>query len=353
MSLDSNPITTASLAKPYHINANKFERAYKDHLSGFRDWAEAEHAEGWLVFPQNVGPRVSIDETSLSNGELYTIVANKDGHARQGTLIAIVKGTKIEDVIAVLMKIDAGARDIVTEVTMDFSDSMHAIITSCFPKAEIVIDRFHAQQLAYDAMQEVRMECKRKVAKEEAKAKKAFKKRKEQQMKRRKKEKKDNRGRKPSRKNEAYVPFRYANGDTRVELLTRSRYLLMISSDKWTESQKARAEILFEQYPTIREAYHLSHSLRTRYNSKCADLLCCYESIRQWILMARDSGIEAFSSVADTFDDKFSDVIKYFNNRATNAFAESLNAKIKNFRGCVRGVSDIKFFLYRVSLIFG
>ena len=353
MSLDSNPITTASLAKPYHIKANQFERAYKDHLSGFSEWAEAEHAEDWLIFPQNIGPRVSIDETSLSNGELYTIVANKDGHARQGTLIALVKGTKAEDVIAALGRIDATLRDKVTEITMDFSDTMEAIATACFPKAEIIVDRFHAQKLAYDAMQEIRMEEKRAAVKEEAKLKKAFKKRKEQQVKRRKKDKKDNRGRKPSRKNEAYVPFRYANGDTRVELLTRSRYLLMVSADKWTESQKQRAAILFENYPRIQQAYSLAHSLRMRYSKKHEDPILGYESIRLWIKEAKDSAIEAFATVADTMEDKFSNVIKYFNDRATNAFAESLNSKIKDFRARLKGVSDIKFFLYRVSLIFG
>ena len=353
MSLDSNPITTASLAKPYHIKANQFERAYKDHLSGFSEWAEAEHAEDWLIFPQNIGPRVSIDETSLSNGELYTIVANKDGHARQGTLIALVKGTKAEDVIAALGRIDATLRDKVTEITMDFSDTMEAIATACFPKAEIIVDRFHAQKLAYDAMQEIRMEEKRAAVKEEAKLKKAFKKRKEQQVKRRKKDKKDNRGRKPSRKNEAYVPFRYANGDTRVELLTRSRYLLMVSADKWTESQKQRAAILFENYPRIQQAYLLAHSLRMRYSKKHEDPILGYESIRLWIKEAKDSAIEAFATVADTMEDKFSNVIKYFNDRATNAFAESLNSKIKDFRARLKGVSDIKFFLYRVSLIFG
>lgn len=353
MSLDSNPITTASLAKPYHIKANQFERAYKDHLSGFSEWTEAEHAEDWLIFPQNIGPRVSIDETSLSNGELYTIVANKDGHARQGTIIALVKGAKAEDVIAVLERIDTTLRDKVTEITMDFSDTMEAIATACFPKAEIIVDRFHAQKLAYDAMQEIRMEEKRAAAKEEAKIKKAFKKRKEQQIKRRKKDKKDNRGRKPSRKNEAYVPFRYANGDTRVELLTRSRYLLMVSADKWTESQKQRAAILFENHPRIQQAYSLAHSLRVRYSKKHDDPILGYESIRLWIKEARDSAIEAFATVADTMEDKFCNVIKYFNDRATNAFAESLNSKIKDFRARLKGISDIKFFLYRVSLIFG
>lgn len=353
MSLDSNPITTASLAKPYHLNPNLFERAYKEHISGFKDWSEAEHAEDWLVFPKNVGPRVSIDETSLSNGELYTIVANKDGHARQGTLIALVKGTKSEDVIAAIERIDSSLRDKVVEITMDFSDTMEAIAVKCFPQAKIIIDRFHAQKLAYDAMQEIRMEEKRAAAKTEAELKKEFKKRKEQQLKRRKKNKKDNRGRKPSRSNEAYTPFRYPNGDTRVELLTRSRYLLMVSPEKWTDSQKERATILFENHPRVKQAYTLSHSLRMRYSKRHSDPIVGYESIRQWIQEARESTLDGFHGVADTMEDKFSNVISYFNDRATNAFAESLNAKIKNFRACLKGVSDLKFFLYRVSLIFG
>ena len=98
--MDTCPITARSLQRPYHIKGDEFERAYKEFLSGYRTWEELAHAEQWLVFPENVGPHVSIDETSLSRGELYTIVANKDGHAGQGTLIAIVKGTRIEDVVS-------------------------------------------------------------------------------------------------------------------------------------------------------------------------------------------------------------------------------------------------------------
>lgn len=143
------------------------------------------------------------------------------------------------------------------------------------------------------------------------------------------------------------------NGDTKVELLTRSRYLLMVSADKWTESQRQRAAILLEKHPRIQQAYSLAHSLRVRYSKIYGDPILGFESIRSWIKAARDSSIEAFHTVADTMDDKFSNVIKHFDNRATNAFAESLNAKIKDFRARLKGVSDIKFFLYRVSLIFG
>ncbi len=43
----------------------------------------------------------------------------------------------------------------------------------------------------------------------------------------------------------------------------------------------------------------------------------------------------------------------YFINRSTNAAAESLNSKIKHFRSQLHGVSDLPFFIYRLTVIFG
>ena len=60
------------------------------------------HADDWMVFPENVGTRLSIDETSLSNGELYTILTNKAAKGKKGALVAMIKGTKAEDVIETL-----------------------------------------------------------------------------------------------------------------------------------------------------------------------------------------------------------------------------------------------------------
>lgn len=42
-----------------------------------------------------------------------------------------------------------------------------------------------------------------------------------------------------------------------------------------------------------------------------------------------------------------------FLNRATNASAESLNSKIKKFRALLHGVVDVKFFLFRLTNIYG
>jgi len=43
-------------------------------LSDFKNWQAADHAEEWLIFPQNTGTHLSMDETSLSSGEPYTVI---------------------------------------------------------------------------------------------------------------------------------------------------------------------------------------------------------------------------------------------------------------------------------------
>ena len=133
-------------------------RQYKKHLSDYPSWEPRSHADKWLIFPENLGPRLSIDESSLSRGELYTIVTNKDGHGGKGTLVAIIEGVKAVEVSRVLKKLPRQARHRVLEITLDMSGSMHAIARECFPNAEQVIDRFHVQKLACDALQELRIE---------------------------------------------------------------------------------------------------------------------------------------------------------------------------------------------------
>jgi transposase len=71
-----------------------------------------------LLYQKNLGKYLSLDETSLSNGELYTILTNKDAHGKKGSIIAIVKGTKANDVINILHKIPIERRNMVKEVIL-------------------------------------------------------------------------------------------------------------------------------------------------------------------------------------------------------------------------------------------
>lgn len=326
--MDTYPIPAQSLEKFFHLNGAQLERHYKEHLSDYASWSEKDHAEKWLVFPENIGPDISIDETSLSNGELYTILTNKAAKGRKGALVAIIKGTSSQTVIEALKKIPEDKLHEVQEITLDMADSMHKIVRHCFPGARRVIDRFHVQKLAYDALQEMRIEHRWDAINEETNLKEEAK-----------------------MAGEKYEPFIYANGDTRKQLLARSRYLLFKSPEKWSQSQKQRARILFHQYPDIGKAYSLTHSLRMIFNRntiKDAARL----SLARWYNEVAESEFKSFNTIAATIYEHYDEILNFFVKRATNASAESFNAKIKAFRASLRGVVDTKFFLYRVTKIY-
>ena len=57
----------------------------------FNSWEQKSHANEWLLFTENMGEYLSIDETAFTNGELYTIVTNKAAKGKKGALVAMVK----------------------------------------------------------------------------------------------------------------------------------------------------------------------------------------------------------------------------------------------------------------------
>ena len=105
----------------YQLDGKLLEEQYVGHLSGFWQWDQFGHAQDWILFPDNIGPYLSIDETSLSHGELYTVITNKEAKGKKGALVAMVKGVESEKVINVLSKIGVARRKKVKEVTLDLS----------------------------------------------------------------------------------------------------------------------------------------------------------------------------------------------------------------------------------------
>ncbi len=81
-----------------------------------------------------MGTHLSIDETCLSTGEVYTILSNKEAHGRKGCLVAIVKGTKAKEVTSILKKIPELVRLLVEEVTLDFSEACTRLSAPAFPR---------------------------------------------------------------------------------------------------------------------------------------------------------------------------------------------------------------------------
>lgn len=271
---------------------------------------------------------MGLDETSLSCGELYTILINKEAKGRKGSLIAMIKGTDVQTVSKVLLQLSRRRRFQVREITLDMASNMHQIARMCFPAAKQVVDRFHVQQLAFEAVQEMRIKARWEAMDKEnieishAKA-----------------------------CGMQYEPLIFENGDTKKQLLARSRYLLFKKQTAWTCSQSRRAAILFREYPDLKKAYYLSMRLGLIYHqSKHPDT--ALTKLAHWYDEVDKSGFLSFGTVSRTIQTHYLRIVAFFRNRATNAASESFNAKIKQFRALLRGVRDIPFFLFRLSNIY-
>lgn len=275
-----------------------------------------------------MGAHVGLDETSLSRGELYTILINKQAKGRKGSIIAMIKGTDVKTVSDVLLKLSRKRRFQVREITLDMASNMHQIAKVCFPSAIQVVDRFHVQQLAFDAVQQMRIEARWEAMDKEsieiAYAKSC---------------------------GQVYRPDTFENGDSRKQLLARTRYLLFKKDTSWSDSQSERARILFREYPDIKKAYYLSLRLGLIYH-QCKHADTAMTRLARWYDEVDKSGFEAFGTVARTIQTHYLRIVAFFKNRATNVASESFNAKIKAFRAQLRGVRDVAFFLFRLSKIY-
>ena len=244
-----------------------------------------------------------MDEVCLSNSELYTIVTAKRAKGKKGALIAIVKGTKSDVVIEHLKRISTTKRLQVKEITIDLSPTMKLIAESAFPAATIVADRFHVQKLMNEAVSDVRVNYRwEAIDLENAEMARA---------------KAD--GRK-------YKAPTFENGDTRRQLLARSRHIVLQHFSKWSESQRIRAEILFREYPFLKQAYDVSMELVQLYNGikitkdgsvnkkniKGIALL----KLAKWYNRVELLNCKFFNSVIKTMKNNYATISNYFVNRA-------------------------------------
>lgn len=86
--MDSTPVTVRLLGRYFMIDGDELERSYKHHLNDYSEWEQRDHASNWMLIEDNTGENLSIDETMLQE-DLVTILSNKDGHCKQGSVIGI------------------------------------------------------------------------------------------------------------------------------------------------------------------------------------------------------------------------------------------------------------------------
>ena len=78
----------------YCVNGKYCADLYRNRISGYAACCEHELCCGFYFNAANIGPYMSLDETCLSNSEVWTFLTDKDGHGGKGTLAAALPGTK-------------------------------------------------------------------------------------------------------------------------------------------------------------------------------------------------------------------------------------------------------------------
>ena len=293
-----------------------------------------------MLFPENFGKDMSLDETCLSNGEVYTVLTNKAAHGGRGALAAMVRGVASDVVSEILRKVPRELRRKVETVTTDLSSAMMLTVRAVFPKAMLINDRFHVQQLMTEAVDQMRIAFRWVVLEEENNAIKEHRARRKAVHTR---AEKDLIG--------EWKPVRMANGETKPQVMARSRHILLMHKSKWNDQQKARAAVLFQMFPDLEKAYNLYLSLVDIFNRKSKPAAARL-NLARWYNDVEAFGYDGFSKVIETFENHNDTIVNYFEDRLTNASAESFNAKIKAFRTQFRGVGDIRFFMYRLATLY-
>jgi transposase len=148
-----------------------------------------------------------------------------------------------------------------------------------------------------------------------------------------------------------WEPVRMQNGETKPQIMARSRHVILMHKSKWNDQQKERAAVLFEMFPDLEKAYNLYLKLVDIFNQDCIPGVARL-NLARWYNDVEAFGYDGFNKVIETFENHNETIINYFEDRLTNASAESFNAKIKAFRTQFRGVGDIKFFMYRLATLY-
>ncbi len=344
------------------ILKGKARRWYRDSLSGFltdeiqKELHEHDTFEMVNHVPQpvpvpilkveNFGDDMAIDEKNIGE-EMHTVISNR----KTGKIALLAQTLKSRTLGDILKKVPATIRMNVDSFTRDMAEGYNWLVRQWFMNAYHIADKFHVLIHLFEAVQAVRIRYRQEILQKERKKKDEHK---EKERKRRKECKLF--GKPFKAKKFETQSKKLENGDTRLELLARSRYLLFKFSHQWTERQLERATVLFREYPEIQKAYWLACKFRAWYRRrKKFPKHIRYEkilSLHMWTVLVEESDISEMLDFAYLVEKHEGEILNYFREGKTNANAESLNAQIQRFIRSNGGTRDKWFFYFRMIKYF-
>ena len=330
--MDEHPVNFSTIGRFMQLPGKTIYTWYRQCLSGY---PEAVVAGIWgkddfigsdkkkkivpVLKPENLGEEMAVDEKMIDE-EFYTIMTNR----QTGKIALLAETLRVEELSRLTDKM-GDAKNVVKEMTLDLSPTYEKFTEQCFPQATLVADKFHVVKHIVESVQAVRLRLKQ----EELSAL-------------------------PTTKKERRLyekQTKLINGESRIEMLTRSRYVLFKLQSNWTVAQQKRAGLLFETFPVIEKVYQLTQQIRLwldksnvgKYEWQIERMLITwYDDAEQ----AKLPEVENLIRLIGSHEQK---IMNYFRKGKTNARAEAINSKIQRFITANYGLRDKDFFMYRIA----
>jgi len=209
-------------------------------------------------------------------------------NVREKTLVDMLPNRKKATVLAYLGGVMDGEK--IKIVTMDMWDDYRQAVKLALPKAIIIADRFHIMQHASQGVERVRKQLRASL-----------------------------------------------NFNKRIGLIG-DRWLFLTSREKLSADQTMVLEAVLEQYPTIKEAYHLKEAFRDVWQVTArADAEARYAD---WLKRVEASNVsEAFKPLTTALVNWREEAFNYLDVRLTNAYTEGMNGLARRMDRNGRGYS--------------
>ena len=221
--------------------------------------------------------RIGIDEFSYRKYHRYlTTVVDHD----RRRVVWAGKGRSAESLVPFFEALGAEGCARVEVATIDMAQGYIKAIEENLPNARIVFDRFHVQQLASDAVDEVRREIQREV-----------------------------------------------KGSEEELALRKSRYALLKSPWRLSPLEREKLATVQQANRPLFRGYLLKETLREALNYKQPGR--ARPALRAWLAWASRSRLAPFVRVARTIRKHFEGVMAYIDERLTNGIVEGIHNRLR------------------------
>lgn len=289
----------------------------------------------------NFGTKMAMDEKYIG-GVFYTILTN----LKTKKVAAILKTVKGKEIKECLYTLPREIRWGVETLTRDLAGVFEDVADEIFKCSKQVADKFHVLKLGFEAVQSVRIRYRQEALTEERLRVETHK-----TVEAKRRDEAEKNGEKFISQSLPKAPL-LANGETELQLLARSRYLLFKYETEWTTEQSERAKILFERYPDLEKSYKIIKKFRGFYNLKNKNNIPrAREKLEEWVQYIGAVDIREIQNFASTVVRHKHEILNYFEDGDTNAIAESINNKIQRFLINNHGTRDPDFLFFRLQKI--